>query len=109
MREAEGALKELKDKFYPRFRPKDGERLEWKIRSVEYQGETLEFCCTDDQVDFFLSKESLDVLWWRHQQEANPHFWEWSDLFLDCKTEEEIEALRQEMYARWRAGNKRLQ
>lgn len=106
--QSDGALKDLADRLYPRFRPKEGEELEWKLRTVEYQGETLEFCCADDQLDFFMKKESLDVLWWQHQQKTNPHFSEWMDLFLDCRTEAEIEALRQEMYARWRAGMKRV-
>ncbi len=82
---------------------------EVKIRTVEYQGETLEFACTDEELEFFLKPESLDVMWWRKQHRDNPTFSEdWADRFVDCNSDEEIEALRQEMYSHFRAKRNRL-
>jgi hypothetical protein len=75
-----------------------------KKRTVEYQGEILEFYCTDADLDFFKTTRSLDIMWWRHQQESNATFQaEWGDAFAYCETREEMEELKQRMYAHFRA------
>lgn len=105
-----GKLDELEQKLLSRFRPAEGEKLEKKKRSVAYQGETLEFYCADEELDYFMTDESLDALWWRHQQEANPDIQsEWGDHLSVCQTQEELDAMRQEMYAQWRARVRRIQ
>lgn len=80
-----------------------------KRRIVEYESEVLEFSCTDDELEFFTRRSTLDVLWWRKQQDDADFRAEWGRAFLSCRSKEELELFRRDMYAAWRAGTRRFQ
>lgn len=68
-----------------------------KLRVVNYEGEELEFYCTDAELEEFLKPDVLDMFWWQRQ---SPEFQaDWTDASTGMKTEDEIRELKRQMYS----------